>query len=149
MKTKFERSAMKGTLLTAVLLASCVFASVAHGQGEVRGKFTLPYTAHWGLAVLPAGNYVLTFTTDARQMIEIRNAKSGRLVAFEPMSIRDDSDHGGSALLIGTRGNQRVVYALRIAELQQVFFYDRALSHARNVEEAHATQAVPILVAEK
>jgi hypothetical protein len=79
-------------------------------------------------------------------MLVIRNAKSLRFAAFESVNIREDSAKGESALLIGTRGGKRIVHSLRIAELGQVFVYDRALTRA--VEEAQ-TQGVPVVVAQK
>jgi len=148
MKVKITRYATRVTLLAAVLLATCLLARPASAQAGIQGKFTLPYETHWGQAVLPAGDYLLTFTHDNMPpMLVIRNAKSLRFVAFESVNIREDSTKGESALLIGTRGEQRIVHSLTIAKLGQVFVYDRAL--ARAVEEARQTQAVPVIVAEK
>jgi hypothetical protein len=148
MKSRFIRYITKATLCAAVLLATGWFAQPANAQVGFRGKFTLPYEARWGQAVLPPGDYQLTFDSD-RSMLVIRDANSLRLVAFEPVKIREDSTDGGSALLIWTRGTQRVVYSLRIAELGQAFVYERPPAHGRAAEEARQTQAVPVVVAKK
>jgi hypothetical protein len=148
MKANITRSATKVTLFAAALLTTCLLARPANAQAGIQGRFTLPYETHWGQAVLPAGDYLLTLTHDSMSpMLAIRNAKNLRIVAFEPANIREDSTNGESALLIGKRGEQRVVYSLKIADLGEAFVYDRALTRA--VEEARQTQAVPIVVAEK
>jgi hypothetical protein len=149
MKVKITRYATRVTLFAAALLTTCLFAGSVNAQAGIQGKFTLPYEVHWGQAVLPAGEYLLTFTPDSMvgTRLVIRNAKNDRFVAFESVNIREDSKKGESALLIGTRGGQRIVHSLTIAELGQVFVYDRGLDRA--VEEARQTQAVPVVVAEK
>jgi hypothetical protein len=149
-----EETTMKNkiTLFATVLLATCLFAGSASAQTGYGGKFTLPFVAHWGKATLRPGTYLLTFTNGddkMSNMLVIRDAKSQRIVAFEPVYIRDDSDGGKSALLIATRGTQHVVYSLRIMEVDQVFIYDRELAHAAAVEEARQTQAIPVFVTQK
>jgi hypothetical protein len=46
-------------LAVATLLAIGLSTGVANAQIQT-GKFSLPYEAHWGLAMLPAGNYTFT-----------------------------------------------------------------------------------------
>jgi hypothetical protein len=100
--------------------------------------------------VLPAGDFLLTFTrVSGYTMLVVQDAKRGRYIAYENLGIREDSTKGGSALLIGTRGGQRIVHSLRIAELGQVFVYDRALAREHAVQEARQRQAVPVSVAKK
>jgi hypothetical protein len=137
-------------LLATVLLAICSFARPANAQAQFQGRFTLPYAAHWGKAVLPAGDFLLTFTRfEGTAMLVVQDAKSGRYIADEPINITEESTKGQSALLIGTRAGQRIVHSLRIAELGQVFVYDSALAHEYAVQEAHQTQAVPVSMAKK
>jgi hypothetical protein len=152
MKTKITRYATKAMLFVTVLLATCFFAGRASAQAGFRGKFTLPFETHWGKAVLPAGEYLL-FSLDGDNKIPdlwaIRDAKSLRAVAYEPVGIRDDRPAGKSALLVSRRGTQHVVYALRIAELGQVFVYDPTLAHAAAVQEARQAETVPVVLAQK
>jgi len=140
MKSRIIRRTAKTMLLATVLLATCLSASSARAQSTFEGKFTLPYEAHWGQAVLPAGDYLLSITTTGNPaMVVIQDAKSHRCYA-----------PGESALLIGTRGTQRVIHSLRVAELGVVFVSDPALAHGRTVrEEARETQVVPVLQAKK
>jgi hypothetical protein len=148
MNSNIRKHLLKAVVVASALLATCLFGGSANAQ-SFKGKFTLPSETHWGQAVLPAGDYQLRFTQNSfgTEMLVIQNAKSRRIVAFEPVNIREDSTKGESALLITTRGHQRIVHSLRIAELGQAFVYDRAL--ARAAEEARQTQDVPVVVAQK
>ena len=148
MKLNITRNATRLTLFAAALLATTLFAGSANAQ-SFKGKFTLTHETRWGQAVLPAGNYILTFDNHISDMLVVRDAKSLYGVAYEPANIRQDSTGGESALLIAVRGSQQVVHSLRIAELGQVFVYDRALANRREVEEARQSQAVPVIVAKK
>jgi hypothetical protein len=148
MKIKIARSVTRLTLCAVALLATSLFGSPANAQSDFHGKFTLPCEVRWGQAVLPAGDYTLTFLHGhMATMLVVREAKSGRTVAYESIDIREDGATGESALFIGARGRQRVVSSLRLTELGEVFIYDPALAHGRYVEEARQTQAVPVLAA--
>lgn len=148
MNTTIKERSIKVVLLAAVLLAAGLLAQPANAQTGIRGKFTLPFETHWGKAVLPPGDYELKFVNgNVGPMVAIRDAKSLRTVAFESINIREDNAEGTSALLIGSRGTQHVVYALKIGELGETFVYERP--PARAVEEARKTQAVPVVVAKK
>jgi hypothetical protein len=59
-------------------------------------------------------------------------------------NITQDDTTGGSALLIGQRGKQSVIYSFRVAEVSQVFVYDPALAHGRGVLEADNSETVPV-----
>ncbi len=150
MKSTIIRRTAKTTLFATVLLAICFSASSANAQSAFDGKFTLPYEAHWGQAVLPAGDYLLSITTTGYPaMVIIQDAKSGKRVASVAPPIRQDAT-GESALLIGTRGTQRVIHSLRVAELGVVFVSDPALAHGRAVrEEARNVEAISVEVAKK
>ena len=152
MRTK--RNPVRLVLCAAALLAAVPFSGPAKAQSNVpqaayHGKFTLPCEVHWGKAVLPAGDYLLSFTTgQTPAFISIRDAKSLRNVAYELTGIREDGK-GESALVIRARGNDRVVSALTIAELGETFVYQRPSARSREREEARQTQTVPILLAQK
>ena len=146
MKSKITQYGTRATVLAALLLTASLFSNAAYAQAGYHGKFTLPFAARWGQAVLQPGDYELRFNDDGT-LLEIRDAKSHQTVAFEQTNIREDSGKGGSALIIGTSGEQRVVRSLRIAELGEAYVYSRP--SAREMEEARKTGAVPIVVAEK
>jgi hypothetical protein len=50
-------------LVLAVLVAG--FNAKPASAQVIQGKFTLPFTARWGLATLPAGNYSFTLDKDS------------------------------------------------------------------------------------
>ena len=146
MKSKFTQYATGTAVLAAVLLTAGLFGSVANAQSTFQGKFALPYATQWGKATLQPGDYLLTFYGEGTMLV-IRDAKSQRVVAIEPINDREDCGEGGSALIISATGEQHVVRSLRIAELGEAYVYSQA--SAREVEEAHHTRTVPVVVAEK
>jgi hypothetical protein len=148
MKLNITQNAARLTVFAATLLAISLFAGSANAQSPFKGKFTLQHETRWGQAVLPAGQYLLTFDDHISNMLVVRDAESGQPVAYEPINNRQDSGKGGSALLIGARGSQPVVHSFRVAELGQTFIYDRTLAR-RAVEEARQPQAIPVIVAKK
>ena len=46
-------------------LALCLAASQGKAQGTYTGKFTLPFEARWGIAVLPPGDYTISLELDS------------------------------------------------------------------------------------
>jgi hypothetical protein len=148
MKLNITRNATRLTLFAAALLATILFAGSANAQSPFKGKFTLQHETRWGQAVLPAGDYILTFDNHLSNILIVRDTKSLHAVAYEPANNAQDSTEGESALLIGVRGSQQVVHSFRLADLGQTFIYDRTLAR-RAVEEARQPQAVPVIVAEK
>src|SRR6059036_3392835 len=55
----------RNRLIVLAVLAVTLLASFAGAQGSVvsSGKFTLPVETHWGLAVLPPGEYTYTLAS--------------------------------------------------------------------------------------
>lgn len=154
MNSNIKRNSIQATLFAAALLATCLFAVSANAQSAFQGKFTLQHETRWGDAVLPAGDYVIELDLTSAMgsgpsMAVIRNAASGKRVAFVSSAIVDGGASGGSALLIASRGKHRVVHSFRVTELGEVFIYDPALARGRIVEEARSTEAVPVLQAKK
>jgi len=150
MKTNLMRNAAKVTLLAAAMLATCFFSGPANAQSDFQGKFTLQYETRWGKAVLPAGDYLLTFDFNSPgPMLVILDAKSGLVVALESIDDREGRAVGESALLVATQGKQQVVQSLTIAELDEAFVYERPPAQGRPMKEAGQTQAIAVLVAKK
>ncbi len=164
MKTNMKRDTIRVTLVAAAVLATCLFGSSANAQTNVsnqpvvvlnnepvfQGGFTLLHETRWGLAVLPAGEYRLRIESTQNPItVFVEDAKSGKTVAMVFPTVREPSRKGNSALLIGTRGKQRVVHSFRIAELREVLISDPPLARGRTTEEALQTENVPVLVAKK
>ena len=149
MKVNITRNATRLALFAAALLATALLAGSAHAQSQFKGKFALQHETRWGKAVLPAGNYLISFDNHMSNMLVVRDAKTRHAVAYEPINNAQDSTEGESALLIGVRGSQQVVHSFRLAELGQTFIFDRELANRREVEEASQTQGVRVIVAKK
>jgi hypothetical protein len=137
-------------LLTLGLLVCFLGAGAANAAPLYRGRFTLPYEVRWGQAVLPAGDYLLGFQDiGTRVFVLIRDAKSGKDIAFLAPSGNSDAK-GASALVIVGEGNHRVVHSLRLAELGEVFTYEPAVARgAEDVREARKMQTLPIIAVKK
>ena len=150
MKSRITRHITQAALLASVLLVTGLSARPASAQRRFEGKFTLPYEVRWGRATLPAGDYQLVFVDNTLDtLLAIRDAKTLRWAAFEPVDIREESHQGASALLVGTHGKQHIVYSLTIAELGESFVYARPPAHKSEFEEAGNSQTVPVTVAKK
>jgi hypothetical protein len=148
MKSKVMPRGAGIVLFASLLLATCLSTGTANAQ-SLQGKFTLQHTARWGQAVIPAGEYRFTLDPGAAPaLVVIYDANTGRRVAFVSSPIAEGNAKGGSALLIGRRGNQREIYSLRLAELGETFVYDPQLAHNHGVQEADAEE-VPVLHAGK
>jgi hypothetical protein len=149
MKSRIVRDVAKTTLFAATLLIASLFGSPANAQVGFRGRFSLPYEAHWGDVALPAGDYQITFIYGSVfTTVAIRDAKTRRIVALEPVNIREDSK-GESSLLIHTSGSRRVVYGLRIAELGEAFLYEDPRARGGSIDEVSQAQTIPVLWTKK
>jgi len=153
MKLNLTKKVAEVTLFAGALLATSLFAGGANAQSLFQGKFTLQNATCWGKIVLPAGDYWITLSLPQSGFTTfvIQNANSGRTVAFEASSIVENASHtpGNSKLLVGTRGNQRVVYTFHVVELDGNFIYDPLLAQRHGVIEAKATENIPVLLAKK
>jgi len=92
---KTLRSFSLAVLALGVLAA---FPVAGHAQ-SVAGKFTLPHEAHWGRAVLPAGEYeihVQSINYPARVIIQKSNGETSALVI--PAAISPANRPGTSQL---------------------------------------------------
>jgi hypothetical protein len=119
---KSTRSLKSVRILLLAVLAAGLSASLASAQ-EYKGKFTLPFEARWGTAVLPAGDY--TFRADASGdpcMVSV--SKGQQIVAFILTSDTDRGEVAGSSALIAVRsaGSYRI-RALQLAEAGVVLEY--------------------------
>jgi hypothetical protein len=163
MKMNIKQNAIGATLVASAVVATWLVGSPANAQPNVsnqpavlinqpayEGKFTLTHDTRWGKALLPAGEYRLRIeSTENPVIVFVEDAKSGKPVAMVMPTVREATHKGNSALLIGTRGTQRVVHSFRVAELREVLISDPRLAHGRVTEEARQTEAVPVLVAKK
>jgi|GEM_PF-1113032 len=140
----------KLTAVAALAVAALFAATTMNATPLFQGKFSLPYEVRWGKAILPAGEYRLRVDhVTTNTFVTIEQAKSGKKVAMVLSFIVEDDKNtkDGSALLIASKGGQRIVHSLKLAELGEVFIYDPALARGQGTIEARKTQAVPVVAA--
>ncbi len=119
---KSTRSLKSVRILLLAVLAAALSASLASAQ-DYEGKFTLPFEARWGKAVLPAGDY--TFRVDPNNEPCMVSLSQGRqIVAFILTSDTTRGKVAGSSALIAVRnaGSYRI-RALQLAESGVVLEY--------------------------
>jgi hypothetical protein len=120
---KSTRSLKSVRILLLAVLAAGLSASLASAE-EYEGKFTLPFEARWGKAVLPAGDYSFRIDTNNDSCI-VSVSQGGRGVAFiMPDGAASRGEVAGSSALIAVRsaGSYRI-RAFRLAEAGVVLEY--------------------------
>jgi hypothetical protein len=132
----------------AAAIAICLSVGSASAQ-SLRGTFTLPYEVHWGVAVLPAGSYTITFDSLRGPAIVRTRTGEGRAL-LTPMTIDKAMKEQPSALLITRIENDHVVRYLNFREAGVSFVYRPfTKSEGKLVGKIDESEAVPILMAQK
>jgi len=126
----------KVQLFVAVILTAGLFAACANGQsgsGVViyRGNFTLPHETHWGKAMLPAGEYSISF--DSNRTPGLVRSKDGKTSVFTPIPFTNDANKGPAALVIAAHGNEREVLSLNLPAIGGSMVYKRLTPAEREV----------------
>src|SRR5208337_3582110 len=120
---KSTRSLKSVRILLLAVLAAGLSASLARAQ-EYEGKFTLPFEARWGTAVLPAGDY--SFRLDPSQnpcIALVRQGTRGVAFVMADGGASKGEVAGSSALIaVASAGSYRI-RALRLAEAGVVLEY--------------------------
>jgi len=115
-KTKF----LNCTALAALALVSA--PGLTKAQDAYRGKFTLPFEAHWAGATLPAGEYTISLQ-DAVAPYLLRVRGEGKTAAVWARGVTDQPVANGSALTITGTGAGEAITGLRVAELGLTLSY--------------------------
>ena len=151
MNANHDRNSVKAMLFAITLLAIGFCTGSAHAQSMFQGKFTLPYEARWGEAILPAGDYTLSLGgTHMSGLVTIREADSGRTVGFVLPRSKEESTEGSSELLIAPQGMEHVVYSFRVPQLGLTLISDPALAREHAFSRiAGQTQSIPVSYARK
>ncbi len=105
------------------LLATVASTGLLSAQ-DVRGTFTLPFEAKWGMATLPAGDY--EFKLDTASGPHIATVRQGQRTLAMIMANAGSTRGkvaGPSALIIVRRGRTGFVRALRLAEVGATLEY--------------------------
>jgi hypothetical protein len=133
-------------LLTTLLAISSTTLFTAAAQAQrVEGSFTLPYTVHWGLATLPAGNYTFEAPSSSEPFIlTVRGEGTSAMIMSQG---RTTLTANRSSLQIANEGSGAIVSSLQLAPYGLTFQYGshrcRAVEmEASNRRSASSTNAV-------
>jgi hypothetical protein len=117
------RRVINKALVSAAVLAFCVFPGVAHArpQSYFQGSVTLPYQVNWGLAVLEPGEYSI-FTTSVAGPTRIVSKAGTQSVLIEAR-FTNQSKNGPTCLIITVSGKEHAVRSMNLPELGVSFVY--------------------------
>ena len=124
MKSNRTASFFKHSLTT--VLGACLFLGLTNAQSsDAVGKFTLPFEATWGNAVLPVGHYSFRVTHTAGSSSMFIAVKSGpKLVALVMASSVSESKPSDDNALVAVRnGGQHSIQLLKLGCIGQTYTY--------------------------
>ena len=101
--------------LALLALGLGISTSRAAAQSMATGTFTLPVEAHWGRAVLPAGDY--SFAVDqqsARPIVTVRRADGKSMGLFLSRSVTQIAESGAQSLTLTRAGDEMFVSSLQL-----------------------------------
>jgi len=139
---KTNRISIVVRLAVMVLLALGLSAGRASAQ-DVKGTFTLPFEAHWGIATLAPGTY--SFTLDnagAGGMILLRCRRTG--VALIANQRIEDERSGISRLVVNGNAADRSITELHVPGMVLTYAPYRSGRNNRRTEERKVAQVVPV-----
>lgn len=97
---KSIRNLKLGIKVGFMALALCLAASQGKAQGTYTGKFTLPFEARWGNAVLTPGDYTISMDLDAASNYLVVRGEGRAAMILTPVTDRKDiSDHSQLTLV--------------------------------------------------
>ena len=95
-------------VFAALLTVTAGFTLPANAQ-QYKAKFTLPFEARWGAAVLPAGDYTLwTDTVLATPFIHVQSNGHTYSILAGPVDQTQATDKGGHINVVEVNGTQVV-----------------------------------------
>jgi hypothetical protein len=133
-------------LLVAVLVAIPASATVANAEPVYVGKFTLPYEVHWHRALLPAGEYTITVSSESAPAL-VRST-NGSKTLYTELPIVGNNDKGRASLLITTAGGQHTVRSMNSPRLGVSFIF-QAIPKSEREAFAKTDQSEAVMVTEK
>ncbi|MGH9451756.1 MAG: hypothetical protein ACRD11_14665 [Terriglobia bacterium] len=100
----------------ALVLAAGISKATSSG-----GKFTLPYEAHWGIAVLPPGDYTFTVISPSGspRYLDVRGKRSGAYIF--PLGTQIGTNARHSHLTLVTIGSNHFIERLVLKEVNTTF----------------------------
>jgi len=146
---KIVLTSLFAAFLVATMTASYSFAQLAP---EARGKFTLPFEAHWGTLDLKPGTY--SFTLKRESGITLFAVQQGQqsvgwvLTSFTAPA--DPAQHPDAELFCTRHDNACAIHALVMPWKGVYYFNVLGLPKQLRAQQTPAwTETVPVLLAEK
>lgn len=117
-------------------LALCFSAGLGKAQ-SYQGKFTLPFEARWGSAVLPAGDYTFTVPSATRApfFLYLRGGGKTAIIHALVADPQEVSDH--SRLTVVNTGGSQVIRTLEAGEVGLTFVYAVPKAARRQLAQNH------------
>ena len=141
-----SRSSNLVKILSLGVLMAGINATLANAQ-EIKGKFTMPFEAHWGGITLPPGDYTIALDPAAQSTVEVMQGTRG--LGFVLRSgVSEDKKSGPSAMLaVPTPGGYRIT-TLHLQELGLTLYFPLPKSERFVLAQTPAlNRRVPILMA--
>ena len=135
-------------LFALLVLATCGFVATANAQPYAAASFTLPFEAHWGAKVVPAGEYTIRIG-DAHDPPLVCSA-DGKIAFYTTFPVRNQSDEGPAALFVVVSGKDRMVRSLNLPRSGLSLVYQPTTNAEREIlAKAEQVQAVPLTLVGK
>ncbi|MGH9438355.1 MAG: hypothetical protein ACRD22_10780 [Terriglobia bacterium] len=127
MRFRFRFFTVSVFMSLALLLAAGISKATSSG-----GKFTLPFEAHWGIAVLPPGDYTFTVISPfgSPRYLDVRGKRSGAYIF--PLSTEMGTNARRSHLTLVTIGRNHFIERLVLTEVNTAFEFRIPKSAIRN-----------------
>lgn len=137
-------------ILVLVLAALSLFTGLSNAQ-DYQGEFTLPFEAHWGRAVLPAGHYSLRLDPlVAPFVIALRRGNQNVALVMPSEGPAERKSSEPSALLAVRINGKYRIRSLSLAQVGLVFYYSVPKSEQRLVAQGPVLiRRIPISAAGK
>ncbi|SRR6266568_1000400 len=108
--------------LGLAVLALSLSPGLGRAQEPYKGKFTLPFEAHWGGAVLPAGDYTISMpTTAAPYLLFVRG--EGKTVFLLAQGVSEEPASDDSKLIVINAAGTETIRSLKAGQIGLAFDY--------------------------
>ena len=141
------KSVRNFTMTGCLAVVAALNAGLASAQ-NVKGNFTLPFEARWGMATLPAGEYSFKLehaTVDGTLQL-YRGTHSVALIRCRGYDAIKDGTGGSAVFLTREKGGSSpAVTALRLAPAGMLFSYaTHQPKHGEAPREREIAQTIPV-----
>jgi len=150
--TTMGRESMPGLFALLVLAAFGIVATAnaQFYQSYAVASFTLPFEAHWGAKVIPAGDYTIRVRIGERLEPPLVCSADGKIAFYTPFPRRQPSDKGPAALFVVASGKGHMVRSLNLPKSGLSLVYQPTTNAEREIlAKAEQVQPVQLTSVEK